>query len=248
MDNSSSPEFNFDSSPAPKLEFLEGAMVSATKWVRGLYLAAMVASVGISASGAHAAPAEAAKVSEARDKTGQWIGKTLTCYASSKKEAQEKAMRKFLKESGKSREEVDRTVEFEVKFEEETSKVTASARLKEQGPSHMPEIRNESNGEPALEIGTRAQNAELNKRLFKIIGSSYDRALKRNPTLKGKLVIKFVIEKNGSVGKVGFGRIKDGLENKELENAIRDSIGSLRFKPQEEEQPIELPITLAPKG
>jgi hypothetical protein len=73
------------------------------------------------------------------------------------------------------------------------------------------------------------------------IQSCYDRQLKRSPTLKGRLVIKFAITSRGRVGGVGFE--EDTLHSAAVEECISALMRGwvLPFAP-EEEVPVALPF------
>ncbi len=102
----------------------------------------------------------------------------------------------------------------------------------------------QTNEENLIEIGTDAQNSAMRSKLQKIVKTCYDNVLKRNPTLKGKLVLSFMVKKDGSVGLINFKRGNDVLKNDDLEQSIANRIGRLRFARQNEDTPVEFPILL----
>ena len=91
----------------------------------------------------------------------------------------------------------------------------------------------------------RAKIASYVKGRLRAIQSCYERELKRNVTLKGKVVIRFTIGETGRV--MGLPEVEeDTLQNQEVVNCIRNTIRMWVFPIKDNECPVAYPFVFAP--
>jgi hypothetical protein len=81
---------------------------------------------------------------------------------------------------------------------------------------------------------------------LKAVKSCYERELKRNPSLKGKLVVRFLIGENGRVSEIEFE--EDTLGNSAVATCIRSNIRLWVFPIKDSECPVSYPIVFMPSG
>ncbi len=93
---------------------------------------------------------------------------------------------------------------------------------------------------------TAAQINRVMKRNMSAIKSCYERALKRDPSLKGKLLIEFEILENGRTSMVEFG---GSLRSSDVESCIKKRAKYWRFpKPDGGSVFVSIPVVLTPSG
>lgn len=104
-------------------------------------------------------------------------------------------------------------------------------------------------GRPEIDEGTvdRGSISRFIRARLKSVTSCYEAELKRNPTLKGKLLIRIVINTRGMVG--GISIEQDTLRSPAVVNCVRNRIRPWRFpvKP-ENDVTITVPFIFAPSG
>lgn len=118
------------------------------------------------------------------------------------------------------------------------------------GKRKTPRIKgNISAGNTEVESSTvdaRAINRFIKVRMRSIV-SCYEAELKRNPSLRGKLVVRIVINTRGMVGDISIEQ--DTLGSSTVTNCVRTRIRPWRFpvKP-EEDTPVAVPFIFAPSS
>jgi TonB family protein len=85
------------------------------------------------------------------------------------------------------------------------------------------------------------------KQRIKSVQSCYEKELKLNPTLKGKIVVRFVITTQGRVGEVSIDQNTMGNDN--VAACIQRLVKTWTFpiKP-EEDSPVTFPFVFSPGG
>jgi hypothetical protein len=118
------------------------------------------------------------------------------------------------------------------------------------GHRHSPVIRGTiSAGQ--TEVDSSTVNAQAISRYIRArmrsITSCYEMELKRNPTLKGKLLVRITINTRGMVGDIEFD--EDTLHSNAVRDCVRNRIRPWRFpvKPSES-TPVSVPFIFAPAG
>ncbi|MGI5861015.1 MAG: AgmX/PglI C-terminal domain-containing protein [Myxococcales bacterium] len=81
---------------------------------------------------------------------------------------------------------------------------------------------------------------------IRALQACYERELKRNPSLKGKLVVRFLIGENGRVSEIEFE--EDTLGNSTVAACIRSNIRLWVFPIKDSECPVSYPIVFMPSG
>jgi len=126
----------------------------------------------------------------------------------------------------------------------ETDRVK-NVNLREQGPATPlnPHVTSEKVQVDTTEIDEKALAIWLNARK-PAIQSCYERQLKRTPTLKGRIVLRFAITNRGRIGGVGFA--EDTLRSDQVEQCITAMMRGwvLPFTP-EDDVPVALPFIFA---
>jgi hypothetical protein len=126
----------------------------------------------------------------------------------------------------------------------ETDRVK-NVNLREQGPTAPvnPHVTSEKVQIDTTEIDEKALAIWLNARK-PAIQSCYERQLKRTPTLKGRIVLRFAITNRGRIGGVGFA--EDTLRSDPVEQCITAMMRGwvLPFTP-EDDVPVSLPFIFA---